>query len=179
VIFHPTPVSGVFAVDADVFSDARGEFVRAWVADECAAQGFDIRIVQCSVSTNVRRGTLRGMHFQAPPFDGAKTVRVTRGAIFDVAVDLRPESPTFRKWAGIELTAANRRSLYIPAGCAHGYQTLSDDTEVLYFVSAAYAPDHQSGVRWNDPAFGIAWPLEPTSLNERDRTYPDFPTRLP
>ena len=170
MILHPSPVSGVFVVDADVFPDARGEFVRAWVADEFSAQGLDSRIVQCSVSTNVHRGTVRGMHFQVPPFDGAKTIRVTRGVIFDVAVDLRPESPTFRKWTGLELTAANRRSLYIPAGCAHGYQTLSDDTEVLYFVSAAYAPDHQFGVRWNDPAFGVVWPLEPTSMHERDRT---------
>jgi dTDP-4-dehydrorhamnose 3,5-epimerase len=174
VRFTATPVAGVLIVDADIFPDPRGEFVRAWVADEFQSEGLDIRIAQCSVSRNARRGTIRGLHFQTTPFDGAKTVRATRGAIFDVAVDLRPDSPTFCRWVGVELTDANRLALYVPAGCAHGYQTLVDDAEMLYFVSAAYAPDHQGGVRWDDPAFGIAWPTVPTMINERDRTYADF-----
>jgi dTDP-4-dehydrorhamnose 3,5-epimerase len=177
VTFTSTAIAGVLIVDADVFPDPRGEFVRAWVADEYRAEGLDARIVQCSLARNARRGTIRGMHFQTAPFDGAKTVRTTRGAIFDVAVDLRPDSPTFCRWVGVELTDANRRALYIPAGCAHGYQTLVDDAEMLYFVSTAYAPDHQAGVRWNDPAFGIAWPVAQTMINERDRTYPDFAAR--
>jgi dTDP-4-dehydrorhamnose 3,5-epimerase len=174
VTFTSTPLAGVLIVDADVFPDPRGEFVRAWVADEFRSHGLDTRIAQCSVSRNARRGTIRGLHFQTAPFDGAKTVRATRGAIFDVAVDLRPDSPTFRRWVGVELTEANRRALYVPAGCAHGYQTLEDDAEMLYFVSAAYAPDHQEGVRWDDSAFGITWPTVPTMINERDRTYADF-----
>ena len=172
--FTETAIAGVFVVDADVFPDPRGEFVRAWVADDYQEQGLDGAIVQCSVSHNPRRGTLRGLHYQIAPFEGAKTVRTTRGAIFDVAVDLRPASSTFLAWVGVELTDANRRSLYVPAGCAHGYQTLVDDAEMMYFTSAPYAPAHQAGVRWDDPAFGIAWPLEPTLMHERDRTYPDF-----
>lgn len=172
--FTDTAIAGVVVVDADVFPDPRGEFVRAWAADDYARRGLETAIVQCSVSANPRRGTLRGLHYQTPPFDGAKTVRTTRGAIFDVAVDLRPDSPTFLAWVGVELTEANRRALYVPAGCAHGYQTLVDDAEMMYFTSAAYAPAHQAGVRWDDPAFGITWPLAPTLIHDRDRAYPDF-----
>jgi dTDP-4-dehydrorhamnose 3,5-epimerase len=174
VRFTDTAIAGVFVVDADVFPDPRGAFVRAWVAEDYQRQGLDTAIVQCSVSHNPRRGTLRGLHYQTAPFEGAKTIRTTRGSIFDVAVDLRPESPTFLKWVGVELTDENRRALYVPAGCAHGYQTLIDDAELMYFTSAAYAPAHQAGVRWDDPAFGIEWPLAPTLIHERDRTYPDF-----
>jgi dTDP-4-dehydrorhamnose 3,5-epimerase len=176
---QPTPIGGVYTIDPDVFPDDRGAFLRAWVDEELRALGVDTRIVQCSISTNARRGTLRGMHFQRAPHDCAKTVRVTRGAVFDVALDLRPDSPTFRQWTGTELSAANHRSIYIPEGCAHGYLSLEDDTEVLYFVSTPYRPDHQDGVRWDDRAFGITWPIVPTVLNERDRTYPDFLTVRP
>ena len=172
--FTETTIQGVFVVDPDVFPDPRGEFVRAWVADDYRRQGLETTIAQCSVSQNPRRGTLRGLHFQTAPFDGAKTVRTTRGAIFDVAVDLRPDSPTFLAWVGVELTDSNRRALYVPPGCAHGYQTLVDDAEMMYFTSAPYAPAHQAGVRWDDPAFGIIWPLPPTLMHERDRAYPDF-----
>jgi dTDP-4-dehydrorhamnose 3,5-epimerase len=174
-----TPIAGVFIIEPDVFPDARGVFVRAWEESELRTEGLDTRIVQCSVSTNSTRGTLRGMHYQRAPYDGAKTVRVTRGAVYDVAVDLRPDSPSFRNWTGVELSADNRRSIYVPAGCAHGYLSLVDDAEVLYFVSTPYAPDHQSGVRWDDPAFNIAWPVAPTAINDRDRTYPDFLTSRP
>lgn len=168
-------VAGAYLIEADIFPDARGQFVRAWVADELSAYGLDTHIEQCGLATNMRRGTIRGMHFQTTPHDGAKTARVTRGAVFDVAIDLRPDSPTFRRWFGVELTDRGHRSLYLPAGCAHGYQTLVDDAEVLYFTAARYAPTHQGGVRWDDPAFGIEWPLgPPTIINDRDRTYPDF-----
>ncbi len=173
--FTETSLPGVILIEADVFPDERGAFLRAWVEDECRARGLVTTIAQCSLATNHRRGTLRGMHFQSAPFDGAKTVRVTRGAVFDVAIDLRPDSPTFRHWTGTELTDRNNLSLYLPPGFAHGYQTLTDDADVLYFMSAAYAPAHQGGVRWNDPAFGVTWPIDPpTQINDRDRTYPDF-----
>jgi dTDP-4-dehydrorhamnose 3,5-epimerase len=173
--FAPLEIGGVWLVDADVFPDDRGAFARAWMPDEFRARGLDTAIAQCSLTSNHRRGTLRGLHYQAAPFDEVKLIRAVRGAIFDVAVDLRPESPTYRRWTGVELSAANRRALYIPRGVAHGYQTLTDDAEILYFVSAPYAPDHQRGVRWNDPAFGIAWPLgTPTVIHPRDAGYPDY-----
>ena len=172
--FTQTTIPGVWLVDPDVFHDDRGTFVRAWMPDEFAARGLDTRIAQGSLAGTRRRGTIRGLHYQASPFDEAKVIRVVRGALFDVAVDLRPDSPTYLRWTGVELTAENRRILYVPAGCAHGYQTLEDDTEVFYFVSAPYSPPHQRGARWNDPAFGIEWPLgPPTSIHERDATYPD------
>lgn len=173
--FTQTSIAGVVIVAPDVFEDARGQFVRAWMPDEFAAQGLDTRIAQGSLAMTRERGTIRGMHFQAAPFEEAKVIRAVRGAIFDVAVDLRPDSPTFKRWVGFELSAENRLVMYVPPGCAHGYQTLVDDTEVFYFVSAPYSPPHQRGVRWNDPAFGIKWPLgAPTTIQERDANYPDF-----
>jgi dTDP-4-dehydrorhamnose 3,5-epimerase len=173
--FAETKIPGVVIVTPDVFEDERGVFVRAWMPDEFASRGLDTRIAQASAALTRRRGTIRGMHYQAAPFEEAKTVRVIRGSIFDVAIDLRPDSPTFRQWTGATLSADNRQVMYLPPGCAHGYQTLEDDTEVFYFVSAAYSPPHQRGVRWNDPVFGIVWPLgPPTSIHERDAAYPDF-----
>jgi len=173
--FIQTTIAGVLLVQPDVFEDERGLFIRAWVPEELAAQGQDSRIAQGSLALTKQRGTIRGMHFQAAPFEETKVVRAVRGAVFDVAVDLRPDSPTFRQWVGHELTADNRLIMCIPPGCAHGYQTLTDNAEVFYFVSAPYSPPHQRGVRWNDAAFGIAWPLgEPTSIHDRDASYPDF-----
>jgi dTDP-4-dehydrorhamnose 3,5-epimerase len=172
--FTETKLQGVYIVDCDVFHDDRGLFERAWVREEFEARRLDTRIAQCNIVVNARRGTIRGLHFQVPPFGEAKTVRALRGAVFDVAVDLRHESPTAGQWVGVDLSAANRRLLYVPAGLAHGYQTLTDDTELVYFVSATYSPEHQRGVRWDDPAFGISWPDPPTTINERDRTFPDF-----
>ena len=173
--FTPTEIPGVRIVDPDVFEDERGAFVRAWMPDEFAANGLETRIAQASMALTRERGTIRGLHFQAAPFEEAKVVRVIRGAAFDVAVDLRPDSPAYLRWVGVELSAANRRILYLPAGCAHGYQTLEPDTEVFYFVSSPYSLPHQRGVRWNDPAFGITWPLgAPTQINERDARYPDY-----
>jgi dTDP-4-dehydrorhamnose 3,5-epimerase len=173
--FTETAIAGVELVDPDVFEDERGAFVRAWMPEEFEARGLDTRIAQASLALTRERGAIRGLHFQAAPFEEAKVIRVVRGAIFDVIVDLRPESPSYLRWVGVELSAANRRVMYAPAGCAHGYQTLEPDTEVFYFVSAPYSPPHQRGVRWNDPAFRIAWPLgAPSRINERDATYPDY-----
>lgn len=172
--FTDTKIPGVILVTPDVFADERGVFARAWMPDEFAARGLDIHIAQASSALTHRRGSIRGMHYQAAPFEETKVVRVVRGAVFDVAIDLRPASPTFRQWVGMELSAENRRMMHIPPGCAHGYQTLADETEVFYFVSAPYSPPHQRGVRWNDPAFGIVWPLgTPTSIHDRDAGYPD------
>ncbi len=166
---------GAWIVDPDVFRDERGVFARTWVPDEFTARGLDPTIAQCSYAASHRRGTIRGLHYQSAPFEEVKVVRVVRGAIFDVAVDLRPESPTFCQWVGVELTAENLRSVYLPRGLAHGYQTLTDHTEVYYFVSTPYTPTHQQGVRWDDPAFGIEWPLgAPSMINDRDRTFRDF-----
>jgi len=173
--FTETELPGVFVVESDVFPDDRGAFVRAWMPDEFAARGLETGIAQCSLALNHRRGTIRGLHYQIAPLAEAKVIRAVRGAVFDVAIDLRPESPTYLRWVGVELSDRNRQVLYVPPGFAHGYQTLADQTEILYFVSAPYSPEHQRGVRWNDPAFAIDWPLgAPTSIHERDATYPDF-----
>src|SRR6187397_1780086 len=167
--FETTNIAGVLVITPDVFQDERGDFVRAWMPDEFAARGLETRIAQGSMASTRLRGTIRGMHHQVTPFEEAKIVRAVRGGIIDVALDLRPDSPTFRQWAGCELTAENRKIMYVQPGCAHGYQALVDDTEVFYFVSAPYSPPHQRGVRWNDTAFGIVWPLgAPTSIHERD-----------
>jgi len=175
VQFIRQPLGGLVVVESDVFTDARGSLTRAWIPGEFAAHGLSVDVAQCLMAFNHQRGTIRGMHYQAEPFCEHKTVRVTRGAVFDVAVDLRPDSPTYCQWSGAELSADNRRMLYIPPGFAHGYQTLADDTELLYLVSSEYSPAHQRGVRYNDPAFGIRWPLgEPSVVHERDAAYPDF-----
>lgn len=173
--FLPTNLSGVFVVEMELREDARGLFARSWCQDEFAAQGLNTRLAQCSISYNKRRGILRGMHFQAEPYAEVKLVRCTAGAVYDVALDLRPASPTFRQWTAIELTTENRRALYVPIGCAHGFQTLTEGAEILYHMSEFYHADAASGVRWNDPAFGIRWPVENPLLSERDATYPDFP----
>ncbi len=173
--FTEQSIAGVYLIDADIIPDDRGSFTRAWMPDEFRAHGLSTDIAQAMFAFNHRRGTIRGMHWQAHPFWEEKTVRVTRGRIFDVAVDLRPGSPTYRHWVGVELSADNRRMLYLPAGCAHGYQTLEDESEVFYFVSRPYSPDHQRGFRYDDPAFGITWPLgPPTMIHKRDASFPDF-----
>jgi len=173
--FTKTAIEGVVIVDPDLFPDKRGAFVRMYMPNEMRERGLETEIAHCGLTVNHVRGTIRGLHYQSPPFSEAKFVRATRGIVFDVAVDLRPESSTFCQWVGVELSDANRRALYIPKGCAHAYQTLTDDAEVFYMVSAPYSPDHCRGVRWNDPAFGIEWPLgTPTMILDRDANYPDF-----
>jgi len=174
--FHKTELPGVVIVTVEPHPDERGLFARTFDAAEFAAAGLPSHWPQCNTSWNARKGTLRGMHFQAAPRPEPKLVRCTRGRIFDVAVDLRPDSPTFRRWTGTELSHELRNALFIPAGCAHGFLTLEDDCEVLYFMGESYVPDLARGVRWNDPAFGIAWPFEPVAMSERDASYADFAT---
>jgi dTDP-4-dehydrorhamnose 3,5-epimerase len=172
--FTQTKVAGVVLIEPEPIADERGCFARIWCRDEFLANGLNPDLAQANVSFNHRMGTLRGMHYQAAPDEEAKLVRCTRGAIFDVAVDLRPESPTYLGWFGVELTSDNRSMLYVPEGCAHGFLTLADATEVAYQMSAPYAPAAARGVRWDDPAFAIRWPGEVTVINQRDASYPDL-----
>jgi len=174
VIFHPTALSGAFVVEQERREDSRGYFARTWCRREVEAAGLDSRLVQCSISHNLRRGILRGMHWQAEPHAEVKLVRCTRGAIWDVIIDLRPGSPTYTRHLGVELTGDSGRALYIPEGFAHGFVTLSDDTDVFYQMSDYYQAEAARGVRWNDPAFGIVWPVAEPVLHPRDATYPDF-----
>ncbi len=169
--FSELALHDVFALDAELSVDERGSFTRTFCVDEFVAHGLESRVAQCSVSVNDRSGTLRGMHFQLAPFEETKVVRCTRGAIFDVVVDLRPASPTVGKWLALELRARDGRSVYIPTGCAHGFLVLEDDTAVEYLISAPYAPDHTRGVRWDDPAIAIEWPFVPTIVSARDRSF--------
>lgn len=174
MIFTETILRGAFIIEPERFEDERGFFARSWSQQEFAAHGLDAHLVECNISFNKRKGTLRGMHFQAAPHGQVKIVRCTMGEIHDVIIDLRPDSSTFKQWVGVELTAQNRRILYIPGEFAHGFQTLIDDTEVSYQMSAYCAAQSARGVRWNDPAFGIVWPLEVEVINDRDDSYEDF-----
>jgi dTDP-4-dehydrorhamnose 3,5-epimerase len=171
MIFTETHLAGAFIIDFEEHVDERGFFARAWCQEEFGAHGLNARLVQCSVSRSRLKGTLRGLHYQVPPHAEAKTVRCTRGAIFDVIVDLRPDSPTRFGHVGVELTADNHRALYVPEGFAHGLLTLADDTEVLYLMSRPFHAESARGVRWNDPAFGIEWPGVPVLMSSRDAEY--------
>jgi dTDP-4-dehydrorhamnose 3,5-epimerase len=172
MIFTELSLRGAYLVDMQRHGDERGFFARAYCTEEFAAAGLEPQLRQCSVSYNARRGTLRGMHFQAPPHAEHKLVRCTAGAVFDVIVDLRESSPTYRRWLGMELSAENRRSVFIPPGFAHGFVSLADDAEVYYMISVAHAPEFSRGVRWNDPSIGIEWPLSPAVISSRDAAYP-------
>jgi dTDP-4-dehydrorhamnose 3,5-epimerase len=172
MIFRESPLPGAFIVDLELHADERGFFARSYCPDEFAAQGLTTPLRQCSVSYNARKGTLRGLHYQAAPHEEHKLVRCTAGAIFDVIVDIRPHSGHYKRWFGTELSAQNRRALFIPAGFAHGFITLSDDAEVYYMISVPHAPAHAQGFRWSDPAFGIQWPLSPSVISPRDAAYP-------
>jgi dTDP-4-dehydrorhamnose 3,5-epimerase len=174
VIFVETEVKGVWLVTPEPAEDHRGFFARTWCEHEFAAHGLTERWVQCSISFNRQRGTLRGLHYQRAPHEETRLVRCTMGAIYDVVLDLRGESLTFGKHVAVELSAANRKMVYIPRGCAHGLQTLVNDSEVFYQMSAFYSPDHVAGVRWDDPAFEIPWPCPDPILSDRDRSYPSF-----
>ena len=174
MIFTHTAAAGVVLIEPQEMEDERGFFARSFCAREFRAHGLDPRVAQCNISFNRRKGTVRGLHFQHPPHAEAKLVRCTRGALYDVVVDLRSDSPTFLVHVAVELSASNHRMLYVPEGVAHGFQTLEDDTEVFYQMSAPFVVDAVCGVRWNDPAFAIEWPLEVSAISERDRTYPDF-----
>jgi dTDP-4-dehydrorhamnose 3,5-epimerase len=170
----PTPLAGAYVVELEPLRDERVFFARTYDAAQFEAAGLDARIAQCNTSFNARAGTLRGLHYQAEPHGEGKLVRCTRGAVYDVAVDLRPESATFCRWHGVELRADGVASYFIPAGLAHGFLTLSDDSEVHYQMTYHYVPEAARGVRWDDPAFGIEWPAAPSTISDRDATYPDF-----
>lgn len=174
MIITDAGLAGACVVELERHEDERGFFARSWSQSEFAAHGLNPSLVECDISFNHRKGSLRGMHYQAAPHAQAKVVRCTAGAIYDCIIDLRPDSPTFTRWVAVELSAENRRALYVPEGFAHGFQTLVDGAEVAYQMSAVYVADAERGVRWDDPAFGIAWPEPISAISERDRTYPDF-----
>lgn len=174
MIFTETDLPGAYVVDLEPYRDERGFFARAWCRNEFEEHGLVPRVVQANVSFNEHEGTLRGMHYQVAPHEETKLVRCTRGAIYDVIVDLRPDSPTYTHWIGVELTEHNYRMLYVPENFAHGFITLQPRTEVTYQVSQFYAPDAERGVRYDDPAFGIEWPVPVRVISEKDRTWPGY-----
>lgn len=174
MIFHGLEIPGAYLLEPERKEDKRGFFARTYCRRELEERGLDPTVVQCNISVNKERGTVRGMHWQAEPYPEVRLVRCTRGAVHDVILDLRPESPTFKEHYAVELDDENRLSLYIPAGCAHGFQTLTDGAEVFYQMSEFYYPELARGVRWNDPAFKITWPLEVSVISDKDLSFPDF-----
>src|SRR5574337_223280 len=174
MIFLETALQGAYVIELEKREDERGFFARSWCAREFVSKGLDPHLVQCNVSFNKLKGTLRGLHYQTPPHAEVKLVRCTRGSLFDVIVDLRKDSPTFLQWVGIELTATNHRMLYIPKRFAHGFQTLEDNTEIFYQMSEFYEPAASKGLRWNDPRLGINWPDAGGVMSQKDQTYPDL-----
>ena len=174
MIFTETRLAGAFVIEPALLEDERGFFARTWCRREFEARGLETRIAQCSTSFNVRKGTLRGMHYQVHPATETKLIRCIRGALYDVIIDLRPESPSFTLHFAVVLSADNRKMVYVPAGCAHGYQTLEDGTEIFYQISEFHSPEHARGVRWDDPCFAIPWPEGERTVVDRDRRYPDF-----
>ncbi len=174
MIFTDTTLKGAYVIGIERLNDERGFFGRSWCQREFESQGLNPRLVQCNISFNFKKGTLRGMHYQTKPFEEAKLIRCTMGAIYDVIVDLRRDSPSFKQHFGVVLTNDNHKMLYVPEGFAHGFLTLEDNTEVFYQMSEFYASDHASGFRWNDPEFGIKWPSDIQVISERDRNYPGF-----
>ena len=174
MIFNGTPLKGAYVLELERMEDDRGFFARSWCVEEFKEHGLNPNLVQCNISFNKRKGTLRGMHYQEAPHEEAKLVSCIKGAFYDVILDLRHDSPTLKQWFGVQLTAENRQALYIPEGFAHGFQTLEDETEVLYQMSEFYHPESARGVRYNDPVFGIEWPLTNSTLSPKDSTYEDF-----
>jgi len=174
MIFLDTRLPGVFEIHLEVKPDDRGFFARAWCQEEFEAHGLNPRLAQCSLSFNTRKGTLRGIHYQAAPYAEAKLVRCTKGAVYDVVLDLRPESPKFKQSIAVILTAEKRNMIYVPEGCAHGFLTLEGETEVFYQMSEFYSAESARGVRFDDPAFGMTWPEKIEVISERDRNYPNF-----
>ena len=174
MVFHETALPGTFVIELEKYEDERGFFARSWCVREFAAKGLDATLVQCNVSFNARKGTLRGLHYQVPPHAEVKLIRCTRGALYDVVVDLRKDSSTFLQWFGIELTAANHKMLYIPKRFAHGFQTLEDDTEIFYQMSAFYEPSSARGIRWDDPKLGISWPQDKRIISGKDQNCPNL-----
>jgi dTDP-4-dehydrorhamnose 3,5-epimerase len=174
VRFTETKLKDARIIDLERFEDDRGFFARVWCRREFDEAGLMVRVAQANISATRKRGAIRGMHYQLPPVAEVKVIRCTRGAIYDVIVDVRPNSSTYREWLGVELTAENGRILYVPEGFAHGFQTLTDDVEAFYLVSQFYSPEHERGARYDDPAFEIEWPLEVTVISDKDLSWPDF-----
>lgn len=174
MLFQESSLKGAWIIELEPISDCRGFFTRTFCTNEYTQRGLDASFPQHSLSRSLARGTLRGMHFQRSPHEEVKVVTCVKGEVWDVVLDLRPDSPTFRRWEGFNLTAENRRRIYIPKGFAHGFQTLSDDTEVSYLISAPYRPEAASGVRYDDPAFAIEWPLPVAAISDKDRSWPGF-----
>jgi dTDP-4-dehydrorhamnose 3,5-epimerase len=174
MLFQPTKLAGAYLISLQKVEDERGFFARSWCVQEFEVKGLDTSLVQCNISYNKRRGTLRGMHYQAAPFAETKLVRCTAGAIYDVIIDLRPDSSTFLQWMGVILSAENHLMLYVPEGFAHGFQTLEDHSEVSYQMSEFYAPAYARGLRWDEPMFKIEWPLAVTVISAKDQQYPAF-----
>ena len=178
MIFAETCLQGAFVIDIERLEDERGFFARSWCEREFKEHGIDTQFVQCNISFNAKKGTLRGMHYQASPYEEAKLVRCTMGAIFDVIIDLRPDSRTYMNWASLQLTSENRRMIFIPKGFAHGFLTLTDNCEVFYQMTEFYTAGYSRGIKWNDPAFGIAWPGEVKMISSQDKSYPDFTSSI-
>jgi dTDP-4-dehydrorhamnose 3,5-epimerase len=174
MIFAETKLKGAFVIEPERLQDERGFFARTWCKREFEHHGLNPNLVQCNISFNKRKGTLRGMHYQGALHEEAKLVRCTLGGIYDVIIDLRPKSKTFGQWLAIELTSQNRKMLYVPEGFAHGFQTLEDNTEIFYQMSEFYAPESARGVRWNDPQFNIFWPVDQPAISKKDQAFPDF-----
>jgi dTDP-4-dehydrorhamnose 3,5-epimerase len=173
MIFTETKLKGAYIIDIERLEDDRGFFARSWCEREFAEHGLETRLVQCNISHNTAKNTLRGMHYQLPPFAEAKLIRCTRGSIYDVLLDLRRNSPSFLQWVAAELNEQNHRMLYVPRGFAHGFLTLTDNTEIFYQMTEFYSPEHARGVRWNDPLFGIDWPRAVRVLSSKDAGYED------
>lgn len=171
MIFKQTKLSGAYIIEIEPIEDERGFFARSWCKEEFEKYGLNSDLAQCNISFNNKRGTLRGMHYQIAPYEEDKLVRCTKGAIYDVIIDLRPKSITYKQWISIEITSHNRKMLYIPKGFAHGFQTLRDDTEVFYQMSEFYHPECARGIRWDEATFGIEWPLEVSFISEKDKSY--------
>lgn len=175
--FSETAITGCFLIELEPRSDERGFFSRMYCADEFRCYGLDPHIAQINTALTIKTGTVRGMHFQIAPHADTKLLRCLNGAVYDVCVDLRPDSPSYCQWVSVELTAGNRHMLFLPAGTAHGYQTLTDNAEIMYTTNRKYAPESATGVRYNDPAFGVQWPLAVTEISDADRNWPDFRKR--
>lgn len=177
MIFHETPIAGARLIEPKKIGDHRGFFARIWCQDELRQQGLKSELAQSNVGFSQRQGTLRGLHFQSAPHVEVKIVRCTRGSMFDVIVDLRPDSPSYKRWFGVELSEDNHKMLYVPEGCAQGYVTLSDNTEMYYHTSEFYHPESASGVRFDDPEFAIEWPAAAAVISDQDRAWPDYASR--
>ncbi|PSL06595.1 dTDP-4-dehydrorhamnose 3,5-epimerase [Cecembia rubra] len=174
MIFKETKLKGAFEIEIKKLEDERGFFGRSWCANEMAEYGLNSAIKQANTSFSKTKGTIRGMHFQKAPYQESKLIRCTKGAILDVIIDLRPDSPTYKEWIGVELNESNYKMLYVPEDFAHGFMTLEDNSEVTYLVSQFYTPGAEAGIRWNDPAFNIEWPMNPTVISEKDRNHPNY-----